>query len=275
MSQYRYEAASTSQSSGTGSSRQATSQSSSASRTRTHYTKAPSVSTAAEQNSAYTTRDRWTTVQSSPIEPAEVQSPTVRMRGGSRSPRSVRFFDEPALAHAQPCGSQRRADSPASQGSAPSLVHSVGEHDDNLECPPTPELKPAELAPKRSCLKIRTLAHEASLSTIAQIVFELGECVVDFEHPRDLDFRTPDPISGAPRLAFTAKNKPLLEHIQKLEKLQDELDDIESYDDALIRKTRKAAGSQVQQELDGLARIQVRFWHKTQRSSAQHDSHRR
>ncbi|KAG8772566.1 hypothetical protein FRC12_002990 [Ceratobasidium sp. 428] len=277
MSQYRYPAASTSQSSRTGSSRQATSQSSSAARTRTHYTKAPSTSTAAEQSSAYTTSDRWAAVQSPPVQESdEIQSPTVQIMGDERSPRSVRFTE----ASIQPHRSQHRADSPASQGSAPSLVHSAGEHDDNLECPPTPELKPTELAPKRSCLKPRTPAHNAALSTIEQIAFEVDDNVVAFQPPRDLDFETPakptSDINAVPRLAYTAQTRPLLEHIHKLESLQSELDGIPSYGDAVIRKARKEAGSRIQKELDGLARIQARFWHKQiQRSSAQHYSHRR
>ncbi|KAG8720922.1 hypothetical protein FRC09_008781 [Ceratobasidium sp. 395] len=251
MSQYRYEAASTSQSS---------------SAPRTYSTSAPSISTVAEQNSAYTTRDRWTAVQSSPVQGSdEIQSPTVQIMGGERSPRSVRFQE----ASMQPHRSQHRADSPVSQGSAPSLVHSAGEHGDNLECPPTPEQKPTELAPKRSCLKPRTPAHNAALSTIEQIAFEVDDNVVAFEHPRKLDFETPEPasdINAVPRLTYTVQNKPLFEHIHKLESLQSELDGIPSYGDSMIRKARKAAGSRIQQELDGLARIRVRLWWQKNRS---------
>ncbi|KAG9105495.1 hypothetical protein FRC07_009241, partial [Ceratobasidium sp. 392] len=255
---YTYKAASTSRAQP---SRQATSLSGSTA--RAYPASAPSVAVTVEDESAYT-RDRW----------AAAQFPTVQMAGGSRSGRGVRFAEqEGSSAYLQPHGRHRRADSPTSQASSvPSLSHSADfEHDDDLKCPPTPEFKPVELAaegsskPRSSKRQTAALppAHVAAYSTIGQINYELDAYVVAFEYPRDLDFEAPIPGTNAvPTLAYTAKNRPLLEHIQNLEKLQNELDGIESYGDHGIRKARKDVVMKVERELDGLRRIQARIWKK-------------
>jgi hypothetical protein len=94
-------------------------------------------------------------------------------------------------------------------------------------------------------------------------VHEFDARVVSFQHPRELDFEAPAASSNVvPALSFTAKNRPLFEHVQNLETLQTELDGIESYGDLDIRKARKEAVVMIQHELDGLKRVQARIWSK-------------
>ncbi|KAG8747092.1 hypothetical protein FRC10_002508 [Ceratobasidium sp. 414] len=220
------------------------------SRSHAYSNSGPSV-VATEDGPAFNTRELWATVQ----------APTVR-KAGSSSGRSVRFAEgEMPSSNGRP----RRDSSPASQASSlPSLSHSADpEHDDDVKSPSTPELKP-----RKSCLskhKSGTLppAHAAAYSTIDQIVHEFDSYVVAFQHPRELDFGAPaaDP-NVVPALSFTAKNRPLFEHVQNLETLQTELDGIESYGDQGIRKARKEAVVIIQNELDGLKRVQARIWYK-------------
>ncbi|QRW01393.1 hypothetical protein RhiLY_00390 [Ceratobasidium sp. AG-Ba] len=259
---YNYEAASTSQSSRARSARPATS---TGSASRINPSSGPSVAITTEEEAGYSTRDRW----------AAAQSPAVHT--GRRARSKVRFADQtdPALLH--PHGRQHRPDSPLSQASSvPSLSHSADmEHDDDLKCPPTPEVKPRELEPEPKSRKSSrsskskasmSPAHAAAYSTIDQIFHEFNTLVVAFQHPPELDFVAPVPGSNAvPALAYTAKNRPYLEHIQYLEALQNELDGVSSHNDDGIRKARKAAVIAIEHELDGLKRVQARIWSKVLR----------
>ncbi|KAG8734862.1 hypothetical protein FRC10_011346 [Ceratobasidium sp. 414] len=210
----------------------------------------PSVA-ATEDGSVSKTNELWATVRDSTIR--ETDSPSVR---------SVRFADkEMPSCHSSP----RQDGSPVSQASSlPSLSHSADpEYDGGVECPPTPESKPL-----KSCLSKRRSEsppppHAAAYSTIGQIVHEFHMYAVAFPHLRELDFEAPTTnLNVVPALSFTARNWPLLVHVQNLEALQTELSGIESYGDHMIHKTRKEAVVMIQNELDGLRRVQARIWYK-------------
>ncbi|KAG9073532.1 hypothetical protein FS749_015038, partial [Ceratobasidium sp. UAMH 11750] len=244
---YSYKAASTSSTSSARAPRQATPP-------QYYPTSGPSVASTAQDNSAYT-RDQWAAVQSAPV-----QSPTVISMGSPRSSRSVHWAAKLASTsngHHQP---RHRSSSPVSQtSSTPSLSHSADmEHDDDLRCPSTPEMRPRELKsvlkspPPKPKAEPLSPAFAAAYSTIGQIKYEVEECLNAFKHPRDLDFVAASSNPNVvPALGFTAKNRPLLEHIQNLEALQAELDDIESYGDHGIRRARKDVVIMIQHEIDG------------------------
>lgn len=211
----------------------------------------PSIAVQSPQDS---TRERW----------HAAQSPTIHTPLSTR-PKGVRFASNDS-SHLQPNAHGYRSDTPMSHasygsaGSAPSLSHSAdGEHEDDIKCPPTPEFRPASLAPEEP-YAARSPLHTASYAAIDQIVRELDACAQSFQHPRDIDF---EPTSGStPKLAYTAKNRPVFEQTQRLEKLQGRLDAVESYGDKSVRRARKEAVTMIERELEGMKRIQARIWSK-------------
>lgn len=106
-------------------------------------------------------------------------------------------------------------------------------------------------------------ANHDAYTALDQVLRELLRCTLSFQRPDNLDFEASSPNSAsAPNLAYTSKNRPFLEQIHKLERLQLKVDAINSHGDLDIRKTRKETISRIDRALADLERIKADIWHK-------------
>ncbi|KAG8791062.1 hypothetical protein FRC12_010252 [Ceratobasidium sp. 428] len=104
-------------------------------------------------------------------------------------------------------------------------------------------------------------ANRASVcSTIEEIIYELNSRVLDFKMPNNLELTAPGDGESIPRLPYTGRNRPLIDHKHKLDSLWDRLDKIGSDGDQGIRDMRKQAVEQVRKSLEELDRQQSMAW---------------
>ncbi|KAG8779686.1 hypothetical protein FRC12_023954 [Ceratobasidium sp. 428] len=104
-------------------------------------------------------------------------------------------------------------------------------------------------------------ANRASVcSTIEEIIYELNSRVLNFKMPDHLELATPGDGESLPRLPYTGRNRPLIDHKHKLDSLWDRLDKIESDGDQGIRDMRKQAVEEVRKSLEELDRQQSMAW---------------
>lgn len=103
--------------------------------------------------------------------------------------------------------------------------------------------------------------RELAYALVDQIIYDLNSSVLAFNFPSNLDFITPKTQGALSRLAYTAQNKALLEHKQKLENLLDQLDDIQSNGHEGVRRARKVAVEKVTEAINDLNRMQEMTWY--------------
>jgi hypothetical protein len=97
---------------------------------------------------------------------------------------------------------------------------------------------------------------EATCSAIDDSVYQLNARVLAFTFPKVLDFEeTPDEQDDGPRLAYTPRNKPLIEHTRYLDELLTQLDGIIPNGNPHIIAARKEAVKNVLEELKQLKRM--------------------
>jgi hypothetical protein len=97
---------------------------------------------------------------------------------------------------------------------------------------------------------------EATCSAIDDLVYELNARVLAFTFPKALDFEeTPDEQDDGPRLAYTPRNRPLIEHSQYLDSLITQLDGIIPNGNPHIITARKEAVKDVLEQLKQLKRM--------------------
>ncbi|KAG9074069.1 hypothetical protein FS749_014415, partial [Ceratobasidium sp. UAMH 11750] len=124
--------------------------------------------------------------------------------------------------------------------------------------------------PASSTPQIPETEVEATCSTIEELIYELNDRVLAFTFPKNLDF---EETSSGPRLAYTPRNKSLLEHREYLERLLTRLDDTPSHGNQRIANARKEAATIANQQLDQLERMEkmvrhnlhYELWKKTPR----------
>ncbi|KAF8603433.1 hypothetical protein BDV93DRAFT_606724 [Ceratobasidium sp. AG-I] len=106
--------------------------------------------------------------------------------------------------------------------------------------------------------------EHASYQAIGAIERELHNCSASFQPPSDLDFESlPSTPAAFPRLASTPKNAPLLQQIQKIERLQSKLRSVTSHGDRGVRKERKRVAAQLERALECLRRLEVQIWNNS------------
>lgn len=216
--------------------------------------------------------------------------PKIRVFPGTPTTQETKISNPAGYSstHLSPSRPATRSNTPTSQTSkssksssslhAPSLSYSSeSEQGDASSLPRTPELAsvippavqivfPSELDNSKSSRNSPPPSlqpQHTAYSAIEDIVYELNCCTISFQRPLDLDFETGSFNNGAPpRLAYTSKNRPLIEQNQRLERLQDKLDAIKSHGDRDVRRARKQAGAQVVRALEDLKWIQNTIWSK-------------
>ncbi|KAG9086036.1 hypothetical protein FRC06_003310 [Ceratobasidium sp. 370] len=114
--------------------------------------------------------------------------------------------------------------------------------------------------PVSSTPQIPEAEVEATCSAIEELIYELNDRVLAFMFPKNLDF---EETSGGPRLAYTPRNKPLLEHREYLERLLTRLDDTPSRGNQRIANARKEAATIANQQLDQLERMEKMVRHNS------------
>ncbi|KAB5592754.1 hypothetical protein CTheo_3822 [Ceratobasidium theobromae] len=208
--------------------------------------------------------------------PSACSSPTP-----STKKRRVRFLSEDQSSYIYTDGSQRKADlplpeysvytpSPRSQTSscpsssrAPSLTNSSDGEMDTLECPPTPLLTSPHFQPTNEPSlfddNAPVYAAYAAIDLLADELYWVSE---SFQYPTDLDFGPAPLIANTvpPALKLTEKNKPLIEQIQRLEKLRNKLMDIPCYGFNELREARGVVNAQIERCLDHLRAFQSNVW---------------
>ncbi|KAG8724670.1 hypothetical protein FRC09_015814 [Ceratobasidium sp. 395] len=112
--------------------------------------------------------------------------------------------------------------------------------------------------PASSGPRISEAEVEATCLAIENMVYELNDRVLAFTFPKKLDI---EESSGGPRLAYTPRNRPLLEHREYLERLLTRLDDMPSYGNQRIANARKEAATITNQQLDQLERMEKMVRH--------------
>ncbi|QRV87268.1 hypothetical protein RhiJN_15286 [Ceratobasidium sp. AG-Ba] len=93
---------------------------------------------------------------------------------------------------------------------------------------------------------------------IEQMVYELNERVLAFTFPKHLDV---EETANGQRLAYTTRNKPVLEHREYLERLLTKLDETPSHGSQRIVETRREAARIANQQLDQLERMEKMMRH--------------
>lgn len=99
---------------------------------------------------------------------------------------------------------------------------------------------------------------EDTCLAIEEMVYELNERVLAFTFPKQLDI---EETSNGQRLAFTSRNKPLLEHREYLERLLTKLDETPSHGSQRISQARKEAAKIANEQLDQLERMEKMMRH--------------
>ncbi|KAG8737288.1 hypothetical protein FRC10_008378 [Ceratobasidium sp. 414] len=104
----------------------------------------------------------------------------------------------------------------------------------------------------------------SSRKAITDILSKFSSLKSGFTFPTTLDFLpSPEGVSTpTPRLAYTPNNAPLHQYEHLLTGLLTQLDAVESYGDAEVRKTRKDAVKEVEKELEELDGKKVYEWRR-------------
>ncbi|CAE6428782.1 hypothetical protein ACGC1H_000984 [Rhizoctonia solani] len=122
--------------------------------------------------------------------------------------------------------------------------------------PPAPPVVPEEQHPTEPASDtFTTAASAATRKELQQLTYEFHNLVLGFKFPPNLEF-TDSSKGELPKLTHASANKPLLEHNQKLEKLLERLDAIESHGDKDIQRMRKQAVERMLSELETLKRME-------------------
>jgi hypothetical protein len=103
-----------------------------------------------------------------------------------------------------------------------------------------------------------------SHSAVSDILKSFSDLKSGFVFPNKLDFLTPpgDVTVPAPKLAYTPNNAPLHQYEYLLTGLLTKLDAVESYGQEAIRKARKDAVKQIEQELEELDVKKLQEWRR-------------
>ncbi|QRW10876.1 BAG domain protein [Ceratobasidium sp. AG-Ba] len=103
-----------------------------------------------------------------------------------------------------------------------------------------------------------------SRKAVSDILAKFSTLRSDFTFPTKLDFLpSPDGVSTpTPKLAYTPNNAPLHQYEHLLTGLLTQLDAVESYGDAEVRKARKDAVKEIEKELEELDVKKVQDWRK-------------
>jgi len=103
-----------------------------------------------------------------------------------------------------------------------------------------------------------------SRKAIADILSKFSSLKSGFTFPTTLDFLpSPEGVSTpTPRLAYTPNNAPLHQYEHLLTGLLTQLDAVESYGDAEVRKIRKDAVKEIEKELEELDGRKVHEWRR-------------
>jgi hypothetical protein len=101
-----------------------------------------------------------------------------------------------------------------------------------------------------------------SRKAVDNVLSNFASLKSNFAFPATLDFLPPpEGISApAPKLAYTPNNAPLHQYEHLLTGLLTQLDAVESYGDIEVRKARKDAVRQIEQELEDLDRRKLQNW---------------
>ncbi|KAB5589429.1 hypothetical protein CTheo_7123 [Ceratobasidium theobromae] len=193
--------------------------------------------------------------------PSACSSPTLSTK------RRARFLSEDRSSYIYTDDSKRKADLPLpeysaytpsprpqtssypSSSRAPSLTNSSGGEMGALECPPTPLLSSPYFQPTNEPLLFDdnppVYATYAAIDLLADDLSWVSE---SFQYPTDLDFGPTPFIANTvpPALKLTEKNKPLIEQIQKLEKLRNKLMDIPCYGFNELREAQEVVNAQIE-----------------------------
>ncbi|KAG8750241.1 hypothetical protein FRC12_013007 [Ceratobasidium sp. 428] len=100
----------------------------------------------------------------------------------------------------------------------------------------------------------RRIDTSPSHKAVIDILSKFTSLKSSFTFPATLDFLPPpeDISTPAPKLAYTPNNAPLHQYEHLLTGLLTQLDAVESYGDAKVRKARKDAVKEIEKELEGL-----------------------
>ncbi|KAG8737331.1 hypothetical protein FRC12_017189 [Ceratobasidium sp. 428] len=103
-----------------------------------------------------------------------------------------------------------------------------------------------------------------SRKAVVDILSKFANLKSGFTFPATLDFLPPpEGVSApAPKLAYTPNNAPLHQHEHLLTGLLTQLDAVESYGDAEVRKARKDAVKEIEKELEELDGRKVNEWRR-------------
>ncbi|KEP53710.1 putative BAG domain protein [Rhizoctonia solani 123E] len=123
--------------------------------------------------------------------------------------------------------------------------------------PPAPPVVPEEQHPTELASDtFTTAASAATRKELQQLTYEFHNLVLGFKFPPNLEFTNLSKEGELPKLTHTSTNKSLLEHNQRLEKLLEKLDAIESHGDKDIQRMRKQAVEWMLSELETLKRME-------------------
>ncbi|KDN35702.1 hypothetical protein RSAG8_11381, partial [Rhizoctonia solani AG-8 WAC10335] len=124
--------------------------------------------------------------------------------------------------------------------------------------PPAPPVVPEEQHTSESASgTFTTAASAAARKELQRLTYEFNNLVLGFKFPSSLEFTESTHGGKLPKLAHTPSNKLLLEHTQKLEKMLERLDAIESHGDTDIQRMRKQAVERMLSELGSLKRMEA------------------
>ncbi|KAG8698474.1 hypothetical protein FRC08_005888, partial [Ceratobasidium sp. 394] len=130
---------------------------------------------------------------------------------------------------------------------------------------PASKLVPAASAPEDAA-DADTQQVDTSLSrkVVTNILSKFASLKSGFTFPPTLDFLpSPEGVSTpTPKLAYTPNNAPLHQYEHLLTGLLTQLDAVESYGDAEVRKTRKDAVKEIEKELEELDGKKVHEWRR-------------
>ncbi|KAG8696960.1 hypothetical protein FRC09_008172 [Ceratobasidium sp. 395] len=163
--------------------------------------------------------------------PTPAASRVASERSSSIKPRTkVRFATEDSAA--------LNTKKPTADGPVPKATPIVASP--ALDGAPHPETRRIDTSP----------SHKA----VIDILSKFTNLKSSFTFPATLDFLPPpEGISTpAPKLAYTPNNAPLHQYEHLLTGLLTQLDAVESYGDAKVRKARKDAVKEIEKELEGL-----------------------
>ncbi|KAG8747105.1 hypothetical protein FRC12_014148 [Ceratobasidium sp. 428] len=103
-----------------------------------------------------------------------------------------------------------------------------------------------------------------SRKAVVDILSKFANLKSSFTFPATLDFLPPPEgvLAPAPKLAYTPNNAPLHQYEHLLTGLLTQLDAVESYGDAEVRKARKDAVKEIEKELEELDGRKVNEWRR-------------